>query len=365
MSPPAERLIHLQALRAVAALMVAVHHGQAEAQTLAARFGLTFTPFEALPWMAGVDIFFVISGFVMVHASHGLFAQPGAARLFLARRIARIVPLYWAATTLFLLVMLAVPGLVNTGGIDAADIAASYLFWPNARPDGAIQPVYSLGWTLNYEMFFYVLFALALFLPLRRAVAAVVLGLAMLVALMATPWGQGAPVPLRFWGSPIVLEFAFGMGIALARHEGIRFTGSFRLLLVAASVATLALDGFARAQTGLDALLYHGLPAAGLVAAATLGVEPAGRATGRAEQWPSRLGDASYALYLLHPFALRAVREAFVRTGTLLPGMLLPGSVLPLVYLIVALIAASVTALVAYRLFELPVTRRMRRLLRA
>jgi exopolysaccharide production protein ExoZ len=360
MSPAAERLVHLQALRAVAALMVAFHHAQAEAATLAARLGLTFVPTDIIPWMAGVDIFFVISGFVMVHASHGLFGAPGAARLFLARRVARIVPLYWAATTLFLLVMLAVPALVNTGGIDAGAVAASYLFWPHARSDGLIQPVFSLGWTLNYEMFFYVLFAVALALPLRRAVAAVTLVLVALVVVMAMPWAQDAPVPLRFWGYPIVLEFAFGMGLALARHEGIRLTGAFRLLLVAAAITTLALDGYARAQTGFEALFYHGLPAAALVAAATLGSETPDRPAGRIEAWASRLGDASYALYLLHPFALRAVREVFVRAG----GML-PGAVVPIGFLVVALVAASLVALVAWRAFEVPVTRRARRLLRA
>jgi peptidoglycan/LPS O-acetylase OafA/YrhL len=365
MKPAGERLIHLQTLRAVAALMVAIHHGQAEAAALAARLGLSFSPSGLLPWMAGVDIFFVISGFVMVHASQDLFGQPGAARLFLARRVARIVPLYWAATTLFLLAMLAVPGLVNTAGIGVVDIVSSYLFWPHARPDGAIQPVYSLGWTLNYEMFFYVLFALALALPAYRAVGVVTLVLGGLVVAMATPWGQEAPVALRFWGSPIVLEFAFGMVLALARQEGIRFAGSFRVLLVVAAIATLALDGLWRAQTSLDALLYHGLPAAALVAAATLGTQPPDRRVGPQEIWASRLGDASYALYLLHPFVLRAMREVVVRIGALVPPALLPGAALPLLYLALALIAASAVALAAYRLFEVPVTHRARRLLRA
>ncbi|PZN94338.1 MAG: acyltransferase, partial [Hyphomicrobiales bacterium] len=155
----------MQVLRAIAAFMVAVHHIQADAAVVAPQGGLSPVWRDILPWMAGVDIFFVISGFIMVHASGELFGRPGATRLFLERRIARIVPLYWAATTLFLLIGYVVPAALNSGAPDLGQIMASYLFWPAVSTQGLVQPVYSLGWTLNYEMLFYVLFAAALVLP--------------------------------------------------------------------------------------------------------------------------------------------------------------------------------------------------------
>ena len=73
-------------------------HAQHDAATLAERAGGAFAPIAAFPWEAGVDVFFVISGFIMVYASAPLFTAPGGGRTFLARRIARIVPIYWAVT---------------------------------------------------------------------------------------------------------------------------------------------------------------------------------------------------------------------------------------------------------------------------
>ena len=117
-------------LRALAAFMVAVHHVQPDAATLGVQGGLSFARSDILPWMAGVDIFFVVSGFIMVHASGELFGRPRAMRLFLERRIARIVPLYWATTTLFLLIGLAAPAMLNSGAPGFGQIVGSYLFWP-------------------------------------------------------------------------------------------------------------------------------------------------------------------------------------------------------------------------------------------
>ena len=89
-------------------------HAQHDAATLAERAGGAFAPIAAFPWEAGVDVFFVISGFIMVHASAPLFGTaPGGGRIFLARRIARIVPIYWAVTTLYLAIALAVPEFLN------------------------------------------------------------------------------------------------------------------------------------------------------------------------------------------------------------------------------------------------------------
>ncbi len=105
-------------------------------------------------------------------------------------------------------------GLLGEAGAlarDPAFVAASFLFWPMARPDGSLQPLYGLGWTLNYEMAFYALFALGLGFGLRGAVAW--LG-GVLVALVALGTLLAPPPPLAFWADPIVLEFALGGGSA-------------------------------------------------------------------------------------------------------------------------------------------------------
>jgi exopolysaccharide production protein ExoZ len=97
------RLGTIQVLRALAALMVALGHLQHEALTLAAAKTNGFSPVFLGLSGVGVDLFFVISGFVMVFGSRKLFGEPGAAATFMARRVARIVPLYWLMTSLFVM----------------------------------------------------------------------------------------------------------------------------------------------------------------------------------------------------------------------------------------------------------------------
>ncbi|CAH1673037.1 Acyltransferase [Hyphomicrobiales bacterium] len=337
----------IQVLRALAAFMVAIHHVQPDAAMLAARAGLSFSRSDLLPWMAGVDIFFVVSGFIMVHASQDLFGRAGGGSAFLKRRLARIVPLYWAMTTLFLLVGLAVPAVLNSGAPNLAQILGSYLFWPVVSTQGLVQPVYSLGWTLNYEMLFYVLFAAGLALPRRWALPAIAAVLALLVAgeRLAGP----LPLPLSFWGQPIVLEFAAGMGIAVLRQKGFRLHGALRVAVAAAGVGVLIV---AAQMPGTDgpwsSVLWRGGAAVLLMLAAGCGRE------GIVPVWPVRalaaVGDASYALYLVHPFVIRGLREVALRAGLYAP----------LPYIVLALTASVVAALLLYRFFEKPATRLVR-----
>jgi exopolysaccharide production protein ExoZ len=335
--PPAvPRLILVQALRGLAALSIAMLHALHEAGLLAGAAGLAFAAPARVPWAAGVDLFFVISGLIMVHASAGLFGRAGARRVFLARRIARIVPLYWAVTALYLALALAAPALLNSEILAPWPVVASFLFIPFARPDGVAQPVYSLGWTLNYEMAFYALFAVALAWPRRAAVPALIAALAGLAALgLVRPW----PQPVAFWTAPIILEFAFGLAIGALRAEGVALGAPARIALAAAGLALLGLSG----SEGVRALEW-GLPAALIVAAAALGparAEPRNPATRAA----AALGDASYALYLVHPFAVRGVRVAVEGLG-----------VFPVIgpwgFVAVALAGAAAAALAVHRGFE-------------
>ena len=265
----------------------------------------------------------MISGFVIVHASGRLFGAPGGRARFLAHRVARVVPLYWLVSLIVLALALARPDWLGEAAAlvsEPGTILAGFLFWPAARPDGTIQPLYGLGWTLNYEVFFYGLFALGLGFGRRGAVAWLARPGAAGGRRCAVP---GLPVPLRFWANPIVLEFLLGAGLALAHREGfrprIRRCGSALGVLGAPRPAALAarlLGGDGSADGFLRPLLV-GLPPALLVAAA---LGPA-RRRGQVAALPAPtrglviLGNASYALYLVHPFALRLGREALLRLG--------------------------------------------------
>ncbi|WP_248313152.1 acyltransferase [Bosea sp. F3-2] len=338
----------IQVLRALAAFMVAIHHVQPDAAVLAAQAGLSFSRSDLLPWMAGVDIFFVVSGFIMVHASQDLFGRAGAWREFLKRRLARIVPLYWAMTTLFLLVGLAVPAVLNSGVPNLAQILGSYLFWPVVSTQGLVQPVYSLGWTLNYEMLFYALFAAGLALPKRWTLPAVILVLAALVGMESL--SGPLSLPFAFWGQPIVLEFAAGMGIAVLRRRGLRLHGALRVAVAIGGVAVL----IAAAQLpGTDgpwsSVLWRGGAAVLLMLAAGCGRE--GIVPPKPIMALAAVGDASYALYLVHPFVIRGMREVALRIGLHAP----------MPYIVLALTGAVVAAVLLYRFFEKPATRLVRR----
>ena len=141
---PSHKLLpHVQGLRALAAFCVAFGHLQndAAAHGLIAGHGLAaFGRF--LPWEAGVDIFFVISGFVIVHATGPLFGTGAAgAWVFLRRRLARIVPLYWIMSAAFLAVLLLARSAIHGDIGGPAYIIASFLFIPWPRPDGLMLRV--------------------------------------------------------------------------------------------------------------------------------------------------------------------------------------------------------------------------------
>ncbi|WP_204262837.1 acyltransferase [Methylobacterium sp. BTF04] len=344
------KLVAIQILRAFAALLVVMHHAQFEAATLATRVGTPFLGSTMLPWRAGVDVFFVISGFIIVHAARSLYGQPGGRARFLAHRVARLVPLYWLVTTLYLVVAWRTPALLNGGdNLVPGYVAAAFLFWPALRADGLIQPLYSLGWTLNYEMAFYLVFAVGLGWGRRAAFAWLCVALSGLVALGLLV--AGLPTPLAFWSDPIVLEFALGAAIGLVRAEGLRLAFLPRLGLAAAGLVLLASAG---TVTDLARPLAYGIPALLLVAAAALGSPGRMDETSRPVRALIALGDASYALYLLHPFVLRGAREAILRLG--LAPVLGPWGGITLM---VAL--AIVISLAAARFVEQPLTRTLRR----
>jgi len=140
-----QTIVAIQALRALAATAVVFAHFQMD-------LGRLLNARDALPDLtlgnAGVDLFFVISGFVMVYASEPMFGRAGGPLQFMTRRLIRIVPLYWLVTTLYLVMALAIPAFEKSYSV--ASVVASYLFIPWPRLDGIMQPLVGQGWTLNY-----------------------------------------------------------------------------------------------------------------------------------------------------------------------------------------------------------------------
>jgi peptidoglycan/LPS O-acetylase OafA/YrhL len=291
-SKPKSTLRNIQALRAIAAVMVIFVHLDVLLRLMG---GVGFGA-------GGVDIFFVISGLIMVTVTARGERPPLE---FLIERLARIAPLYWLLTLTVFAIAVIAPALLDETEADPARLLKSLAFLPYERDDGTLRPVLFVGWTLNYEMFFYGLFALGLALPSRRAgIFAVVAALALLVALGA--FVDRGHALTYFYTRPVLAEF--GMGMLLGRYAGRLpvLEGAFAkagVLALAVLMLAVIVAG-PLAAPDLNGVPFRG-PAALILVAAALVLERSGWAIG----FPPvlALGDASYALYLTHPFVTQAV----------------------------------------------------------
>ena len=276
-------ILSVQYLRGIAALLVALHHATAVQDWL-------FNPVAgSTVGLAGVDIFFVISGFVMYVA-----AREETATQFIARRIVRVAPLYWLATFGFF-GFLALGFFGGLNGFDYSRLWKSLLFIPHFHPEhpGFAWPVLIPGWTLNYEMFFYGLFALAILT--RRIVPTLLLAIGALV--LAGSLLHPTDAILSTYTSPMLLEFA--AGLCLGRlYTRTRLAALWPLLLLGSVGIVVA--GTAIPNHGLAVACR--MIASVAVVAGILGLEDKGKV--KSVQSLKFLGDASYSLYLSHTVTL-------------------------------------------------------------
>lgn len=275
-------LISVQALRALAAWTVVCHHFMQIFFDFKARgpVGQFFIDKGAV----GVDIFFVISGLVIFLSTEDKILRPGQ---FLLYRLSRIVPAYWLYTLLMALLVVFAQPLLPDQTVDWAHFLASLLFIPAQNPGGyGIYPTLNVGWTLNYEMLFYVLFACAL--VFRWQVRLLVVAALLFSACQAFGWLN------EFYRSDIVYEFLLGIGIGVLYRRGWIGAGLW-LPLLAIGAALLAIYHLAPAPR----LLNWGVPSAVLVMACMALERYVER--NRVMKW---LGDCSYSVYLMHVLIL-------------------------------------------------------------
>lgn len=288
--PPRERLLaSVQALRALAAWSVVLHH-----------YCLIFTVKEPSAWRqafmdhgaAGVDVFFVISGFVMGLAANDPAITP---RRFLAKRLGRIVPAYWLTTGVVALLITRLPEMMLHQGYSPELLVKSLLFVPAQNPGGAgLVPINTVGWSLNVEMAFYAIVALSLFAQRPQRWLWIVCGVVVLQKLLS-PLG----VVSSFYGDPILYEFLMGIAAARLWQAGaLRGPG-----WLFGGLAVLAIVCLVRppAPSGLVREVDYGAPAF-LLVCASLGLE---RYFARAAVLV-HLGNHSYSVYLIHPTILYA-----------------------------------------------------------
>lgn len=334
------RLDNIQALRFVAAALVLLTHITFYAN---ARVDPAFAVWS--PGAAGVSLFFVISGVVIYLSSRTLPPGAPSAAIFMRRRVLRIFPLYWLITTLKVILVLALPAALIKNQASLGYVIESYLLVPVLNPEGQMEPIHGVGWSLIHEMYFYYVFAAGMLLRLSPvAFSSVVIAVLCFMGIFF----EADSALLKVCFSEQNLLFVTGMLLARAYDKGVR-------LPAPVAGATVAL--------GLVAMLYEPARAlwfpvlhrfdigAVLIMAGAMSAQlPAAQRLQRLMVW---LGDGSYSVYLIHPLLAPALIVLLAKLG----GMPLPLAVA------ITWAACIVTGQLAFLYLETPLNGKVRGML--
>lgn len=313
-----QRIDHLQLLRGLAAIAVVAFHaaGAASVYSQSPAFSAGLLGFGYL----GVDLFFVISGFVMYVTSKNVSSGE-----FIRKRLHRIVPLYWVLTGV---AMLAMVGMGKP--FEAQKLAASLSFLSFFKWD---MPVVYVGWSLEFEMLFYGCVAASLLLVKRPwPLTCAILGMAVVVGAVAQATFPGA----KFLTNPIMLEFLMGVVVAQACTER-------RVGLIEAGALVLAAT--AAHWFGSEIRFFWGLPSAALVAGAVF------LRHRRLPRWMVASGDGSYSIYLIQFFTISATAKVLQRLAPQLNGD---------VFILFTTTVTVVIGMACFYLVETPMSRWLR-----
>ena len=306
------RYASLQALRGVAALMVVLYHlGLHISQPKYFDIAAFAVPFSF--GHAGVEFFFVLSGFIITRAHRGDLFKPAALPAYLLKRFFRIYPAYWVVFVVVYAGALAMGNQSETLPQSAAVLLKSLLLLPQdpAVVGGTGAPVIWVAWTLQYEMYFYLWGALAI------AGRAWLLGCALVLAVLAAFCEGGCGFLLAFATSGFLLHFLAGTVVALVA-ERLSVTRRAASALAAAGGLLFAVAAVSEVVgTALFGSLFGGAAytaGAALMVLGAVKLEDAGLVLGSA-RWLQRLGDASYSLYLVHQPVMSLLCRVAIAAG--------------------------------------------------
>lgn len=348
----------IQALRGIAALLVVVTHS-----ILTLNKYITDTPQTDLLAFAmgelGVKTFFVISGFIMTMTMYGSFGEPGAPLSFLRKRLVRIAPLYWLATLIYV-AKLAVQGTPTR--LDELAMSLAFIPYNHVQEvHGPVGPVYGLGWTLNYEMFFYCVFALALSFRRRFAfplLFGTFIAFSLIDAAGLLQHCSGVLCDMgRYYADSIIYYFAGGVVLALARI-GLERNGRLPAIDIRAAIIVTLVAVFSYAcivvsgsAPEFSALFTYGQVAACVASAVCCGLALSKSPHGRPGALLLILGDASYSIYLTHSFLIGPA-------GRLWGSHQFPGSLV--LFTALMIVGSSLLGIASYRFIEVPTMRILR-----
>lgn len=289
----------IQTLRGIAAIFVVLEH-------------IRFIQNGAF----GVDIFFCISGFMVMFTTHQ------NTRYFFRKRLLRIIPFYYLMTLGIYILLLLFPEMFEQTTPRIIYLVKSLLFIPFDIGNGAIQPLIRIGWTINYEMFFYILFFIASRIShrYRGLVCSILIGLFVLAGFVLPVQG----VVFDFYSNPIMLEFMMGILCYYATRavHGIHqrkqmpvLTIPLSMLMAVVLFAFMWITRDSFEMLSFSRLLYWGLPAALIVLCFFT--------AGLMISMPSfsiTLGNISFSLYLIHYYPIMFIDRVLLDFSTASPG---------------------------------------------
>jgi exopolysaccharide production protein ExoZ len=335
-----QKVESLQAYRALAAILVVLYHVTTYSRE---NFNFTFLGNVFAFGYTGVDFFFVLSGFIIFYTHSRDLGNTSRLVPYIKRRFIRIYPIYFLVTTLKILAIALIPTVAKGYERDLSVIIQSYLLIPQEN-----FPIIAAAWTLSYELFFYILFGVAILLGERKAMW--LLG-AWVLGILAFPISHfvGVHLPMeeqlwaRFAFNERNLEFVLGcLSAYLVLHYRPRWPGLLAILGIL--LFGLSAAYVWRGNVPPSYALMFGVPSFLLVLGSTL--------LERTQEWrvPRSwvfLGDASYSLYLTHALFINVFILVGGRLGLL--RLLAPG-----ITSVAMVTVAIVSSALLYRFIERP-----------
>lgn len=291
-----KKLNLIQLFRGIAALLVVLAHGSLIFhENLQRAFLFDIFNFGG----SGVDFFFVLSGFIILYVHHHYIGNSSKLKSFLIKRFVRIYPIYWVVLTGKLFASLGLSDSA-TPMINLIEVVKAYLLFPQDR---IILSEYFLGvsWTLTYEVFFYLIFGLLIYLQPKFYLPIIGILLSGVILnftnIVQVPENS---VLLQFLFSPLHIEFILGCLAAYVVTQN-KITYGSQLLYLGLFLYTLAAINTNYNLLPVSNVITYGIPATILViGAVALEISK----TVNVPQMLILLGDASYSIYLIHGFVI-------------------------------------------------------------
>jgi exopolysaccharide production protein ExoZ len=293
----------IQLLRFFAAFIVVVYHTSLalDVYGMSSLSGANFADFFALG-EAGVHIFFVISGFIMVYTTIESDRGYNSAAVFMYRRFIRIYPIYWVVCIFYVIFHYS---LLQPYDISISDFLKALMLWP-----GYSAKIIGPGWTLSYEIYFYLCFSVTLLVPAISGLIALTIGMLFLIILGFV--FDLRSKELQVLTNPLLLEFLLGAWIAVFCLSRYRLPTRLADLSIAVAVIMFLVPAWLDVGSVPSVLLMGG-PSALLILGCVMR-ERDGRLPSFVRSW-SALGNGSYSLYLLHNLTIDLVLLGLVALG--------------------------------------------------